>query len=294
MATKSVFILSKNKKYNYKNFDESANISIRNCVAYFRKSAEDGTVHQVAYHAHPIYEMHFVMEGECEFETSSGKKYLISKNQIIIIPYQKRHRITYESDIFSKMITEFEINLNPENESDFYRVFEQKILDVGVYDVTDEIVYIVQELIKNSTEKRNEYKSLVYAYLYAYLTETARLIVGNTEIRRKSEYGDPRVAEAVDYIKANITNNISSGDIAEKCFISTRQLVRIFLKNLGTTPSEYIRKCKVDYARRLLLETDIQISEIAEQLGFAEVTAFINFFRRYEGITPAKFRKKSR
>ena len=114
------------------------------------------------------------------------------------------------------------------------------------------------------------------------------------QIRKKSEFDDPRVSEAVRFIKENISKGITSKEVSSRCFISTKQLVRIFQKNLGTTPSEYIRRCKIDYARRLLLETDIQISEIAEQLGFTEVTAFINFFRRYEDITPAKFRKRSR
>lgn len=294
MAIDSVFFLSRNKKYNYKTHDEGADISIKNCVATMRKSGEDGVTRQIAYHAHSVYEMHYILEGECEFETDNGTKYTLLQNQFIIIPHQKRHRVLNESEIFSKIITDFDIRLTPEKENDFYRVFEEKMLNVEVYTATDELLWLVTSLLKNIREKRHEYRSIISSYLYAYLIESARIAVGTTQIRRKNDFDDPRVSEAVSFIKENITKCITTKEVSSKCFISTKQLVRIFQKELGTTPSEYIRRCKIDYARRLLLETDIQVGEIAEQLGFTEVTAFINFFRRYEDITPAKFRKRSR
>lgn len=294
VAIESVFTLSKNKNYSFTNYDGSTAINVRTCVGCFCSVMDSAPTCQVSFHAHPVYEMHFVKDGECEFETSGGNKYKLTKNQFIIIPYQRKHRIVYESEIFSKLITEFEVVHLSENKNDFYAMFEHRIFDMKVYDATTEIVNMVEQLIKNSTEKGNEYKSLISSYLYCYIIETARLVVGNSEIKKKVEYDDQRVSDAINYINANITKGISANEVSGKCFISTRQLVRIFQKNLGTTPSEYIRRCKVDYACRLLLETDIQISEIAEQLGFTEVTAFINFFRRYEDITPAKFRKRNR
>lgn len=280
--------------YNYKTHDEGADISIKKCVGIFRSLPEEGVTRQIAYHAHSVYEMHFVLEGECEFETDNGTRYTLSQNQFIIIPPQKRHRVLNESDIFSKVMTDFEIRLNIENPNDFYRVFEEKMLNVEVYNSTDDLLWLVTNLLKNMREKNHEYRSIISSYLYAYVIESARVAVGKTQIRQKSEFDDPRVSEAVNFIRDNLTKGITTREVSAKCFISTKQLVRLFQKKLGTTPSEYIRRCKIDYARRLLLETDSQVGEIAEQLGFTEVTAFINFFRRYEDITPAKFRRRSR
>jgi len=294
MAVNSVFILSKNKTYSYKNDDSSAEINVRNCIAFIRESPNSDSTHQISYHAHPDYEMHFIMEGECEFETDNGNYYKISKNQFVIIPPQKRHRIINESAVFSKMITEFEIKQDPDKENDFYTVFEKKLRNMEVLNAGDEVVFLVNTLVKNAGQKNHEYKSLISSMIHTYMIEIARKVVGNTKIQRKSEINDPRLQEAINYIKQNILNGITLEDVSANCFISTRQLTRIFKKYLDTTPSEYIRRIKIDCAERLLIETDIQISEIAEQLGFTEVTAFINFFRRYEDITPAKFRKRSR
>lgn len=294
MASRAIFILSKNNSYQYNNYDNSAGFDVSICVAIERDGMEGEGTHQVSFHAHSDYEMHLVLEGSCEFDFEGGAGQVVGKNQFIIVPPGKKHRIINESPTFSKLITNFTVRCSTGTDNVFYRVFENEIVNVKTLDANNKILHLAAEMIENATLMQHEYKSLISTYLYAYLIEIARVTVGGCNIIKPIECNDARLSSAIEFIKANVSNHISVKAVSDHCFISAKQLSRIFMSHLGTTPSEYIRRSKIDFACGLLLETDLPIFEIAEQLGFAEVTAFINFFKRYENITPANFRKAGR
>ncbi len=64
----------------------------------------------------------------------------------------------------------------------------------------------------------------------------------------------------------------------------------MFKEEVGEKYVEYIAKYRISKAKQFLLETDLKIDEIAERVGYWGRNSFIRNFRRYEGITPAKYR----
>jgi len=76
--------------------------------------------------------------------------------------------------------------------------------------------------------------------------------------------------------------------------VQLHRLVRGFRRHLRTTPAEYLRQLRVDAARRLLLETERPIADIALETGFTDQSHLTRVFRRILGETPAAFRNKSR
>lgn len=68
MASQTIFILSKNNSYKYTNYDDSVEFDVSICVAYERDGINEDETHQVSFHAHSNYEMHLVLDGECEFQ----------------------------------------------------------------------------------------------------------------------------------------------------------------------------------------------------------------------------------
>jgi AraC-like DNA-binding protein len=72
--------------------------------------------------------------------------------------------------------------------------------------------------------------------------------------------------------------------------MSAGHFSRTFKEEVGEKYVEYIAKVRLAKAKRLLLETDMKIDEIAEQVGYWGRNSFIRIFRRYEGTTPAKYR----
>ena len=72
---------------------------------------------------------------------------------------------------------------------------------------------------------------------------------------------------------------------------SKPQFDRLFKKFTSKTPLEYLNECKIDEARRLLIETNLSIAHICVLLGFSSTAHFIHLFKKRSGTTPLQFRK---
>lgn len=96
---------------------------------------------------------------------------------------------------------------------------------------------------------------------------------------------------AIDYIYKNKSENITVENMAKVCHISQSYFSRLFSKEIGDSFSNYISKLKIKWAKDLLEESDMSISQISDELGFNEPGYFIKIFKKYEGVTPSVYRK---
>ena len=94
------------------------------------------------------------------------------------------------------------------------------------------------------------------------------------------------------YIDANLCEDLSIERLAERFHLSASNLRRVFRGEIGMTPKEYLDRQRVSMAKRMLREQDLQIQQIACQLGFQYSQSFIAFFRSMEGITPGEYRAR--
>ena len=83
----------------------------------------------------------------------------------------------------------------------------------------------------------------------------------------------------------------SVADLCERLNYSRVQLNRLFKKDFGCTPHEYLVKTKLRYASSLLINSSISISEIASKVGFSNLSQFNANFKREFGTTPGSYRK---
>jgi len=105
---------------------------------------------------------------------------------------------------------------------------------------------------------------------------------------------DPEVAVALQSIHTRSPAELTINSVVESTCVSRRVLEIRFRKLLGSTILREIQKVRIERAKRLLLETDYPIERIAEIVGFATGSYFVQFFRSETGRTPAKFRKEVR
>ncbi|MCC3868325.1 PocR ligand-binding domain-containing protein [Terrisporobacter mayombei] len=111
-----------------------------------------------------------------------------------------------------------------------------------------------------------------------------------------SQYGcDKKVSStlkpAIDYIYKNKSENITVESMAKVCHISQSYFSRLFSKEMGDSFSNYISKLKINWAKELLEDSDMSVSQISDELGFNEPGYFIKIFKKYEGVTPSVYRK---
>ena len=84
----------------------------------------------------------------------------------------------------------------------------------------------------------------------------------------------PKLKEVLQFTEANLEEPLPLQDLADYVQLSRRQLERLFLKHLHSTPSRYYLKLRLGRARRLLKQTSRSIVEITSMCGFVTTTHF--------------------
>ena len=95
-----------------------------------------------------------------------------------------------------------------------------------------------------------------------------------------------------DFIHQNFTRKITARDVAREAGLSVGRALHLFREETGMALTGYINKMKVDYGKYLLLNSDIQLAELADQLGYYDQSHFTKNFKKFEKITPSHFRLK--
>jgi len=98
--------------------------------------------------------------------------------------------------------------------------------------------------------------------------------------------------DIADYVHRHLSQEISRSDIAQYVHLNPDYLNRIFKKKTGITLIEYIRLERMNYAKHLLRNTELSISEIALSTGFNTLSHFSNAFRKQFDCTPLDYRNK--
>lgn len=84
---------------------------------------------------------------------------------------------------------------------------------------------------------------------------------------------------------------ISIDEIASQTYYSTDHFRVLFKKRVGKTPKAYILDKRLDYAKQLMLESNLSLFEISELCGFTDYIQFNKFFKKKEGVGPNEFLK---
>jgi LacI family transcriptional regulator len=127
-------------------------------------------------------------------------------------------------------------------------------------------------------------------------TECNRIVVHPTHIvaRLSSDIlaiEDSQVAKALAFIQGHSRQHTQVEAVAEAVAMSRRNLHRRFVKTLGRTVHEEIRRARVDRVVQMLLQTDRTVSQIAYELGWSSEKHIAREFKAVKGLTPLAFRR---
>jgi LacI family transcriptional regulator len=107
--------------------------------------------------------------------------------------------------------------------------------------------------------------------------------------------GDERLREALLYFQNHIEDPVTVAELCRYVGVSRRWLEYAFRGMIGESPYNYMRRQKLDHARRLLTdEPDAKIYSIARRIGFSSAKQLAKAFRREFGTTPRDYRKSAR
>ena len=108
------------------------------------------------------------------------------------------------------------------------------------------------------------------------------------------DHGDDKVLQLQTWIETHYSENIGIGDMVDVAGMSVRNLNRRFLSATGFSPAQYLRRVRIEAAKRLLEAPNASVERISDAVGYRDSRAFIRAFGVVAGVSPGQYRQKFR
>lgn len=141
------------------------------------------------------------------------------------------------------------------------------------------------------------YEQLYYHFGQAdamidYLMEHTLDYFAEEQSERLAEISHKTIREILKYIDQHFTQDISIQALSERFFLSPNYLCYLFKKEVGENFIEYISRLRIQYACKLLVETDYPIHQVGARCGFNDYFYFTRIFKRMNQMTPTQYRER--
>lgn len=111
------------------------------------------------------------------------------------------------------------------------------------------------------------------------------------KIKSKSPKSDAEIVREIKkYIDDRYYEDLSLDGVSEEFFISKYQLSRIFKKEIGINNWDYITAARMEKACLLITNSDLKVYEIAQKVGYDDISHFSTAFKKYVGKSPKEFK----
>lgn len=104
---------------------------------------------------------------------------------------------------------------------------------------------------------------------------------------------DKIISKACQYVEDNFRDDIHRKEIADMIYVSPNYFSKLFRRNVGMGFREYVNKLRIEESKRLLLSTNMSISEIAVYIGYFNISYFSTVFHKLVGVSPVEYRLNS-
>ena len=218
----------------------------------------------------------YIVSGEYKYTFSSGK-FTAKSGHVIYLPKGASYKYEIKSSQAKCMQIEFDCLYNNET-----AVFSNSPL-------------IITE--NANAEIENSFSQTIYLQLTDANGETLRITANMLlllsylldKLKGKNFSSSYKsILPAIEYMKKNFTGKIYVKELERECNLSASQIRRIFQKELKLSPIAYKNTLLINSACNML-KGDNTVSEISESLGFDNIYAFSQFFKKHMGVSPKHY-----
>ncbi|MGN6400384.1 MAG: GlxA family transcriptional regulator [Flavisolibacter sp.] len=152
----------------------------------------------------------------------------------------------------------------------------------GAYSFLNLVIYLVEKYYDRQTAI---FCSKVFQIEMDRQSQSAFIIFKGQKL-----HNDEMVQKAQFYIESKLHEKISVEDMSSRFAVGRRNFDRRFIKATGNTPVEYAQRVKIESAKKAFENTRKTVNEVMYEVGYSDVKAFREVFRKITGMSPLEYR----
>lgn len=238
-----------------------------------------GLKHSVSRTGYNSFGLYGVLKGEVVLKIKN-KTYKAHAGDTLFFSQEDAHTVVNGGDVPYKAY--FLYLYGPEVKG-FYDSFQSKFGYVMTGFIPPSLADAVQQ-ITTMIRSGNENKYLISSLLYNLLTE----------LLQKCDVSDGRdgITDAIKYVMEHYKEKITLDTLSSMAFMDKFYFIRQFHSLTGYTPKEYQNELRLNEALSLLKNTDLSVTTIANEVGFADSRGLIALIKNRKGCSHSQLRKK--
>lgn len=234
-------------------------------------------------HHHEYYQIYYVISGEGDF-IAGDQTITLGKGMYLFAKPNDVHGVSDTRDIDGEPLQMLEVKYVV-----FDKEFQERLNQIPIVcrgsDMLEEMLNTVFKEGIDTLPWYLEIATHTFISTLYYMIRFQKIDIAANP--RKSKV----VEQIKDKIKDNYKGEISLDQLASHVGHSKNYLCKVFKEHTGMTINLYLNKVKIDRAAELLVNTNFDISEISEQVGYNNIYHFIKTFNKMVGTSPGNYRK---
>ncbi|MHB8962540.1 MAG: helix-turn-helix domain-containing protein [Saccharofermentanales bacterium] len=270
-------------------------------------------------HRHGFIELVFVLDGSAmhyiKVPGLDGYECRISKGDVFIINPEEEHNFSFDEneklDILNINFQSSFIDgtlIQGRNEvriMDFLYLQPALPLNVRFGNILklsenemQNIIAQVDNIVLELKEKDIGYMHMISLYMALIFTLLSRKYISAVDngmvLEAGKDHSMSNIFRVMGYVEHHYSEDITKEELSRIGMCSVRNLSRKFKECTGETVIEYIHRLRIDKSRRLLIETDRKVTDIAVLVGFNDISFFNKTFKKRMNTTPREYREKNK
>ena len=253
----------------------------------------------------PFLRIYYVEEGEATI-TLNNKVYSLTPEHLYLIPPFAQHNDHCDGLFVHYYIHIMDQTIQGKN------IYEQNIFPFEVTATKDDLKLIKRlcelnpnSFLRHSSPASYDHRQGIVEAMHQFTHQDPRIQYEAQAILMLLvsrfynaatpiiESNDNRLLRVQQYIQRNLSKPLPLDELALHATLCKDSLIRLFRRELGITPVEYILNKRIEKAQMILILQPISIKEIAVRLGFGNQSYFASQFKRITGMTPLQYRKQN-
>ncbi len=153
---------------------------------------------------------------------------------------------------------------------------------------------ILRSVFEEAVGQEADYDEIINIRLYELLLLLLRRQRGGADRSWQSSAlvsvpSDSRIRQALELIERRLDQPLRVSDVAEACGYHRNYFRSVFKEHMGITPSGYINLRRISRAKELMMYSELNISQISQQLGFQSIHYFSRLFKKTAGCSPSAY-----